>query len=231
MIKQISKEELKSRIKSFTKKYKSAKKNINRLKDLGLELNIPVVHQIRQANDIDCKPKCTYCCSLRVDAFIFEVIAIFKYATSTMSNDKLTDLKKKIDNQYSKIKNLSKREHEMTVVECPLLFDGMCSVYKVRPLSCASFHSKSVENCEFSDSNPTVENDMRAIIPRHEEIDMERMNQLFVASNALASNNESPVVVELISALKEVFDDPSQVLKWQQGENIFPNTYQQPLKW
>lgn len=221
---QITEKEFRDRCVKFNKKYQSAKKKSNRTKFLGQELNLPITNKIKQTNQIDCKPKCTYCCSLRVSAFVFEVIAIYKHAMLYLSNDRLNELKNKIDKQYSKVKNLSHSEHLTTVVECPLLFDGMCSVYKVRPMSCASYHSLSVRNCKFSDENPTVANHELAIIPHDSNILMEKTIQTGLMNEVLRHNGEKPVVLELISALKEIFDDPSQIERWQENKECFVKT-------
>ncbi len=218
--------EVNERSVKFNKLYQSAKRNPNRSRNLGMNLSLPILKLNRMVNEIDCKIGCTYCCNLRVVAFKFEIIAIYKYVNSKMSEERLIELKHKIDKQYSQIKGMSSDEHFQTNVECPLLFDGKCSAYEVRPLACASYHSLSVNECKYSDENPTVVTDG---IPKIREIEEEHVIQNTTVGRVLMHNQEEPVVLELISALKEIFDDPSQVEKWQENKASFVKTKHESL--
>lgn len=78
-----------------------------------------------------CKKGCSFCCSIPV-----QVTSIEAYYIAKMTNTKL-----------NKNKN-----YDTTDMQCPLLLNDLCSVYKYRPLECRTFFSlDSVDFCKILD--------------------------------------------------------------------------------
>lgn len=101
-----------------------------------------------------CKRGCFHCCYLRVDAYEFELNSITYYIESEMKSNIRTLVIEEIKRQFELIKDLTIEQHHNTNVKCPLLINGKCSVYPVRPVACASYHSMSEELCKKSYDDP-----------------------------------------------------------------------------
>ena len=82
----------------------------------------------RRGEKLACKKSCHSCCTAPIiDLTEIEIMGISWY-----SSEKLTGpVRKKVkSNLYSYQKTTS----------CPFLVDGLCSIYKVRPITCREFH-------------------------------------------------------------------------------------------
>lgn len=102
----------------------------------------------QQSNvNIDCKKGCEYCCHQPVFANIQEVLLVVQYIKSNFSTKEIEEItqKAKAKKEISasgKAKDLIKFSHA-----CPLLKDGACSVYSVRPMACRIYMSSDVKSC------------------------------------------------------------------------------------
>lgn len=117
--------------------------------------------------DIHCKEGCKYCCHLRVAAFPYEAAAIASYIDTELSPEQALEIRKRIEEKAALIAGMTEERHFTTNIECAFLYEGKCSVYPVRPSSCAGYHSLSRERCEYSFRHPT---DLESGIPDLEEL-------------------------------------------------------------
>lgn len=124
--------------------------------------------RVRERNvDIQCEEGCKYCCHLRVAAFPYEAAAIASYIQTELPQEQAEEIRKRIAEKAALIAGMTEEQHFTTNIECVFLYDGKCSVYPVRPSSCAGYHSRSRERCEYSFRNPT---DLESGIPDSEEL-------------------------------------------------------------
>ncbi len=216
--------------KSFQRKYKASKKKPTGTKYLGNEILAPITLELNNHSDLDCKYKCAHCCYLRVVAFSFEIVAIFQYLKSTLNDDELNKVRMKIDSQFEVIKNKSQHEHFVTNVKCPLLKDDVCTVYKVRPISCAGYHSKSEAQCKDSYDRPGITGKDAGGIPMIKVIKDIQERQNMIASKVLLQEKDDPEQYELIRSLKALFDNESLIKDWQDGKIIFEKFKKNPSK-
>jgi Fe-S-cluster containining protein len=100
------------------------------------------------------------------------------------------------------IETLSVDEHFTTNVECPLLASGLCSVYKVRPISCAGYHSVSEAACRKSNDNPEIVSTENGGIPLVGIIKEEQSIQNTIAIQVIDFEKDDGEQYELIRALK-----------------------------
>lgn len=133
----------------------------------------------------------------------------------------LDKVKEKIETQFKIIENLSEQEHFTTNVECPLLESDQCSVYKVRPVSCAGYHSASETACRESNENPEIVGTENGGIPVVEIIENEKAIQNTVAIHVIDFENDDNEKYELIRALHLLFINPRQIQKWKNGRKLF----------
>jgi Fe-S-cluster containining protein len=89
---------------------------------------------------------------LKVDAQAHEVLYAADYIRLRLS----TEVEKIIFRSrahLNRIKPMSLEEQLSTNNQCPLLVDGRCSIYDVRPISCRKHHATNVRLCEDSFNN------------------------------------------------------------------------------
>jgi Fe-S-cluster containining protein len=104
--------------------------------------------------DTDCANGCSWCCNSRVFITRLEAKAIEAHIRHRFKKDQVdtvVDRSKKIKKKFQK---LTKDERLIAREPCPLLFDGRCSIYSSRPLSCRSTFSTSSKACEAGDQDP-----------------------------------------------------------------------------
>lgn len=107
------------------------------------------VVRCKQSNvNVDCKKGCEYCCHQLVYASIHEVLYITHYLKEHFSKEEIEGIGKKAsakadESVLNKENGISKLSHP-----CPLLVDGSCSVYSVRPMACRIYLSSDVNSCK-----------------------------------------------------------------------------------
>ena len=117
-------------------RYKSAYESIDELHDQYVEAKS--VH-------LDCGRKCFWCCYLRVDATAHEILAIASHIEKKFTPRELERLIKRLAEHAERVRPLTYSQHMSTNIVCPLLIDGCCSVYSLRPFGCRRHHSQRVQ--------------------------------------------------------------------------------------
>ncbi|MBI1778439.1 MAG: YkgJ family cysteine cluster protein [Proteobacteria bacterium] len=97
---------------------------------------------------LDCREGCTHCCRLTVLADGATVIRIALYIEENFGAERRSRLMQRIAERQALHAGLEQAERQLRRDPCPLLEDGRCSVYPVRPMICRSFNSMNVATCE-----------------------------------------------------------------------------------
>jgi Fe-S-cluster containining protein len=97
---------------------------------------------------IECKKGCYYCCHQIVTISVFEAIRLGEQIVK-LDAAELKRIRKSAE-RNSKVNNRIKIDSERWSVRlpCPLLKDGICSQYEVRPIVCQVANSNSREECK-----------------------------------------------------------------------------------
>jgi Fe-S-cluster containining protein len=103
---------------------------------------------------LDCRDGCSFCCYLRVDATAAEVFNIADHIRTKFSKAEQAELMLRLASHSERVRTLTFAEHFTQNIPCPLLSDGRCSVYSLRPFSCRQFHSQDVAVCQYSHEHP-----------------------------------------------------------------------------
>lgn len=97
---------------------------------------------------LDCKEGCSYCCCKPgVLVSVPELLRILDRVEATFDAAAIAALR---DRARGYVEQLAGRSFDAPTNEsfpCPLLTDGRCSVYDVRPLTCRGYNSTSVDAC------------------------------------------------------------------------------------
>jgi Fe-S-cluster containining protein len=96
---------------------------------------------------LHCKQGCWYCCCKPgVLISVPELLRILSYLRS-LDDDSLSALTDRARRYAAQIEGRSFDDSTNESVPCPLLVEGRCSVYEVRPLVCRGYNSTNVDAC------------------------------------------------------------------------------------
>jgi Fe-S-cluster containining protein len=167
---------------------------------------------------IACQTACHYCCFNQVEITPPEALAIGEYVERTFTPEEKARLMQELDRAItfksgkSKLAIAALRQE----LRCPLLRDGRCAVYEVRPLICRAMHSLDVAQCERAfrlASNTGVEHHAH-----RDEIVGSILTGLLEGCRDLGCQAEP---LDLARALRDFFETPSPLERWMAGEEIF----------
>ena len=108
----------------------------------------------KAAVKLACREGCSLCCWLRVDVFAHEVFLIAHHIRAQFSAGEISELLVRLAAHSSQVTPLTPFEHATRNIPCPLLRDGRCSIYSVRPHSCRRHHSLDFAACQFTFDHP-----------------------------------------------------------------------------
>jgi Fe-S-cluster containining protein len=97
---------------------------------------------------LDCQSGCSYCCRKPgVLVTVPEFLRILDHAGSTLGADGTRALADRAQRYASQLEGRCFDDPTNDSVPCPLLSEGMCTVYAVRPLVCRGYNSTNVDAC------------------------------------------------------------------------------------
>lgn len=161
----------------------------------------------RQGIHFDCKAGCTYCCTLRVEALAPEVFRI-ACELKKLKLDQLAAVIERLKVHAMKAAGVPSKEFYLT---CPLLVNGLCSIYSVRPGMCRKFYSLDVEQCK----NPDAE------IPENLGMVVKSGAIMSGITHAYERAKFSAAPHELGQALLLALTDSTAEERWGKGEIVF----------
>lgn len=173
----------------------------------------------RSEMTIACCAGCYYCCHVKVDVQPREIFLISDFIRSRFSLAKQADVLNKAQEYWKKIEPMTAKEHLYANLPCPLLENGKCSVYPVRPAMCRIHHSRRVEPC-------------KELFERPETLtEPERMPSLWRAtsstnvgtSTAFESAGYDSQPYDMNAALIQALQNSSSERRWRDGKLAFPN--------
>jgi hypothetical protein len=166
---------------------------------------------------IACRERCSFCCHLRVVTTIPEVIQIATQVQSMNGSDGTDALRHRVAQYRNATSGLDADARRRLRIACPLLVDGLCTVYPVRPLSCRGWNSLDVSGCEAHFLDPA-----RGIrIPVYGP---QQQINAFVQDGIGRGLREAGLQhdrVELGEALKVGLEIADVAERWLRGERLF----------
>lgn len=165
---------------------------------------------------VECRKGCSFCCYLKVTATILEVIRIAAALDGEPSRDRSSILISTAD----KVTGLSDRDRLARKVPCPLLIDGACSIYEVRPVTCRALLSRSASLCE-RQFNASAAPDDALLVPSPLTPRLLAASLINGQIAALRDLGLASHPVELVSALAALQRDPKLFVRWLNREDVF----------
>jgi Fe-S-cluster containining protein len=167
---------------------------------------------------LDCCAGCSICCSLRIEVYAHEVFLIADHILATFSDEELFALKERLAAHSEKVLPLTPFEHATSNTVCPLLRDGLCSVYTVRPQTCRRHHSLDVTACQYAYDHPA---DLEFPSAHHPEIFRALTEAMRQNTEVYAQLGFDTTIYELGTALEEALSDPASWAGWCERMNAF----------
>ena len=156
---------------------------------------------IQQKKNIDCKKGCEWCCHQPVFALDYEMEYLIDYIKSNFSEDLQKDIKARAENKNNKLSMLDETSLLNSKFPCPLLQDGACIAYQVRPMACRIYLSQDVKSCLKFFKNPGNKSSIPALLNLPLRTG-QMMNEGFKA--ALKTNGKSTHEFRIEEKLKEI---------------------------
>lgn len=181
-----------------------------------------VIHVAHAASSerIACTAGCSYCCYYKVEARAPEVLAIQQFIETQFTPAQKARVLRQAALNVAEVKNLSHGQHLTVNQACPLLEDGRCSGYSVRPSKCRNFHAKDVEGCKQSFDEPTNLSIPNSFI---EAVALAANGTLTGFEQAQEGSGLDPRVYDLNSALLDAFANPKASKRMRSGKRTFLN--------
>jgi Fe-S-cluster containining protein len=201
-------------------RYLSAKKDFSRTKAISKYQIHKIEVAIGESGEIGCLNGCSHCCQLRVVAFPHELIAIYLHIKLSFSTTRADAAIARVKSQFAQIKDLSTEQHFVKNVECPLLENGRCSVYAVRPIACAAYHSITEEACRNSNEHPEIVGTEGGGIPMVLDIQERAAAQMNAISQVINAYSDDGTQYELIRGLNAIAADPTVNQRWMRGRKF-----------
>jgi Fe-S-cluster containining protein len=173
--------------------------------------------------EVACRMGCAHCCHLYVSATAPELLAIAEHV-SKWPQERRDALTGRLRTASQLTRGLSPTERVRLSHPCPMLEDGLCGIYPVRPLGCRAYASFDVAACERS----TRERDAEAPIP------VPRINmrtRRFLSHCLRAALTERALDAhsyELIDGLATVLNTSGADVRWAAGESILDGVQTDP---
>lgn len=159
---------------------------------------------------VECRRGCTFCCHVSVSVTPFEAIRI----AAAMRRGAIPDRTKTIAGGDASSAMRTSR------TPCPLLVDGACSAYAIRPFACRALFSSSAQLCERGFASEGA-----AAAVRVPSLAWPRFLATGYITGQIAAMRDLGLashLVELKAALSVLIEDWTSVLRWLNGEAVFP---------
>ena len=166
---------------------------------------------------VQCRAGCTWCCHFNVEVTVLEAVRI----DAAMSAGAIAERRAAIAATAPAIAGLSRAARRRTGTPCPLLADGACSAYSVRPLACRSLLSLDAGACA-ADFSAGLAGEGRKEVPSLALPMLLGMAVFSGQAAALADFRLANHAVELTQTLDLLQRAPATLERWLSGEDVFP---------
>ena len=165
-----------------------------------------------------CRSGCSLCCWLRVDVFAHEVFLIAHHLQVECDPAELARIKENLLAHAAVVLPLTPFEHATRNVPCPMLRDGQCSIYSVRPNACRRQHSTDLLACQHTFDHPA---DLEFPAAHDRELFRTLTAAMHYSEDAYSQLGYDTTIYELGTALQEALDFPECWERWRAGEKAF----------
>ncbi|MCB1227759.1 MAG: YkgJ family cysteine cluster protein [Verrucomicrobiales bacterium] len=154
---------------------------------------------------------CSFCCYQWVRVLAHEAFAIVD-CISTMEPPRRQQVLEQLHSYHSDSHLLSPEDQDSFHRACPLLIDGRCSVYPVRPSNCRRFHSLDSSHCQRSVEQPELWKDT----PLHKGLAGAWSDMILAADYSYHLTGHDQTTYNLAEACLAALSNPALRRRWVQ---------------
>jgi hypothetical protein len=165
--------------------------------------------------DLACTAGCDACCHLHVSVSALEALLVAAFLRDTLSAEELASVRARVDRAAKRVRGMNQGERVLARVACPLLHEGRCIAYPVRPLACAGASSTDAAICDRALAGEPVQ--LRVDAGLHGAM---RAARIGVSTGLLARGLDARRY-ELANALSIALAHEDAVARFLSGERLF----------
>jgi len=165
---------------------------------------------------VECRRGCSFCCHMNVGVTILEAARITAALRDGLHRERC-DAVLAAD---SRLERRRAQERLAMKLLCPLLVDGACSIYEIRPIACRALLSLSARLCE-----QEVEAREAGGAARVPTLVTPRLIAAGYISGEVAALEDLGLashLVELTAAVALLLREPATLDRWLDGQDAFP---------
>ena len=169
---------------------------------------------------IACGRGCAHCC---MNTWIEVTPPEVLFTVKQLPPERLPAIRDAVDRAYAQTGGKTLQERVKMVVPCPLLEDGACSIYAIRPVACRLAVSANADICRRSFLEQSGES-----IPVPAPWAPLRQGYRVALEAALLNAGLDWNMTEWNSALRSALADAEAEAAWLRGETMFPDLQRVP---
>ncbi len=165
---------------------------------------------------IACRKGCYFCCHVHVQATIPDAILV----ASAIRDGTVEDFSPAIRDTAARIAGLDADQRYRQAIPCPMLKEGACGIYAVRPTACRAYLATDARQCEASLDQARAGGTPAAV----ESLAYPQQLSAAINGGVLEGCGEAGLqncAVELTEAVDLILREPSIVDRWLSGEAVF----------
>jgi Fe-S-cluster containining protein len=172
---------------------------------------------LKSETQLPCKQGCFWCCYLRVKVTPLEVMGLVAYVRAHLEPGEISALRQRLIRTDDITRGMDGYQRLGAKQLCPLLVDGSCLAYPVRPIACRVYHSLNLSDCQAllgnANGRVTIRRDISGL----------SLGILAGLTEGLRAAGLQPRLLELIAGLRVAMQDPGSglVQRWLGGEPAF----------
>lgn len=101
----------------------------------------------RFSKKAECSRGCSWCCYQPVFANSLEITHLWEYIRSNLPPALIGEIALRVSQKNSRVSAMQENEMLQYKSPCPLLNEGTCMAYEVRPMACRIYLSTSLSSC------------------------------------------------------------------------------------
>ncbi|WP_321531019.1 YkgJ family cysteine cluster protein [uncultured Desulfuromonas sp.] len=164
-----------------------------------------------------CAPGCAWCCHLRVETSIPELLVIYRELMAGSTPEGIDSLKKWTKEAASVGDLLDEDLWYQHKLPCPFLDNNKaCLIYSVRPFACRAHHSMDAKLCQKG-----YEEGRRLMIPSLPLYKASTDIYATIFIKVMADRGFASFPVGFIKGLAMLLEEPALAAAWLDGEDVF----------
>ena len=174
------------------------------------------------APKLGCTAGCEWCCYEKVLVYAPEVLRIADFVRKNFTDEQQASLFQRVKETDATTRGQPGEERVRSPVRCPLLVDGLCSVYAVRPVACRGASSFDADLCK----RALTDRDAGSIPNYQPQFLILGQAGMGFRAGAFQAEVEGRSL-ELVAALRIALERPNAGERWVRGLPVFSQAIDQ----